>query len=59
MSFFFLVISLAQVSIGDLEKQSHNVEATYIPEVRAAAEVMAGPVPISGIHFPSHEVIYK
>lgn len=37
-----------------LEKESYNVRAIYSPEVRMAAEVMARPVPISGVHFPTH-----
>lgn len=59
MSSSFLVISLDQVFVQELEKQSHNVGATFIPEVRVAAEVMVGPVPISGVHFQTHGVIYK
>lgn len=50
----FLRIFLVQASVCDLEKQSYNVGATYIPEVRVAAEVIAGPVPVSGVHFPTH-----
>lgn len=37
-----------------LEKESYNVGAIYIPDVRIAAEVMEGLVPISGVHFPIH-----
>ena len=54
MSSSSLGIFLTQVSVWDLEKQSCNVGATYIPEVRVAAEVMAGPVPNSGVYFPTH-----
>lgn len=54
MSPAFLGIILAQVTVWNLEKESHNIRATYIPDVRVAAEVMAGPVPISEEHFPTH-----
>lgn len=53
MSSSSLGIFLTQVSVWDLEKQS-NVGATYISEVRVAAEVMAVPVPNSGVYFPIH-----
>lgn len=54
MSFSFLGIFLAKVSVGGLEKNSCNVGATYIPEVRVVAEAMTGPVLISGVYFPTH-----
>lgn len=37
-----------------LEKESYNMGAIYISKVRMTAEVMEGPVPISGVHFPIH-----
>lgn len=56
MSPAFLGILLAQIFVWDLEKQSCNMGATYIPEVRVPAEVVARLMPISGVHFPTHSI---
>lgn len=56
MPFSSLGIFLTQVSVWDIEKQNSNVRATYISEVRVAAEVMAGPMTNSEVSFPTNDL---